>query len=294
MAVSNTHILRQTPVIAALARTATVAALRKAGVAPRPLVTPTPPLKATVGPRAESLVRDYIRAVGGDPSWYRGVVPAHMFPQWGFPLLSRTLSDIPYDMTKVLNGGVRIVVNAPLPAGEPLHLRATLEDVDDNGSRAVLHQKLVTGTASAPEALECHLYAIVPLKKSDGPKKDKPRVPEGAREIARIRATPQKAWEFAVLTGDFNPVHWVPAYARASGFKNTILHGFATLALALEAVNKVVFAGNPARLGTVDVRFTRPLVLPKTVGVYLDDSGLHVGDTAGGPAYLSGSLTPRD
>ena len=37
------------------------------------------------------LIRDYIRHVGGDPAWYRGRVPPHFFPQWGFPLGARAL-----------------------------------------------------------------------------------------------------------------------------------------------------------------------------------------------------------
>jgi len=187
-------------------------------------------------------------------------------------------------------------MNAPLSAASPLHLRANLEDIDDDGRRAVLHQRVITGTDTEPDALVCHLYSIVPLKREGGGrKKERPRVPTDAREVTRWRLTPQTAWAFAVLTGDFNPVHWVPAYARAAGFKNTILHGFATLALSVEALNKVRFAGNPDRLAAIDVRFTRPLVLPAKVSLFLDDrGGLFVGSAPGGPANLTGTKETRD
>ncbi len=291
MAVSRVHVLRQGPVIAALARTAARIALGQAK-STAPVVTPTPPITQTLPPRHPRLVSDYVRALGGDPSWYRGTVPAHLFPQWGFPILGRVLEQAPYDLTKVLNGGCRIDIHQPLPAGEKLVLRASLEDIDDDGRRAILHQRLVTGTASAPDAIESHLYAFVPLERSKGPKKDKPRVPEGAREVARFKLTPSTAVDFAVLTGDFNPIHWLPAAARASGFKSTILHGFATLGFAIEALNRVRFAGNPSRLASIDVRFTRPLLLPRKVGLYLDgQGGLAVGDSPGGPAYLLGTYT---
>ena len=45
-----------------------------------------------------------------------------------------------------------------------------------------------------------------------------------------------RSLDFAKLTGDFNPIHWVPAYARASGFRSCILHGFATMSYAMEAI----------------------------------------------------------
>lgn len=294
MHVHRRYVLHQGPVLAALARTAAVALKKDRKTSTE---TPGPTLTGSVGPRPEALVRDYIRSCGGSPSWYRGVVPAHMFPQWGFPLLSRTLVQIPYDMRKVLNGGCRIEVNHPIPAGERLHLSAELASIDDNGRRAVLQQRLVTGTDTVPDAVVSTLYAIVPLRKKGdpkGPKKERARVPADAREIARLSLKPKHAVDFALLTGDFNPVHISATYARAAGFRSTILHGFATLGMALEAVNRNVWSGDPRRLRTVDVKFTRPLVLPRRVGVFLaDDGALFVGDNPGGPAYLTGSLESR-
>jgi hypothetical protein len=260
---------------------------------------PGPVIEQTVAPRSPQLVKDYIRHVGGEPGWYKDVVPAHMFPQWGFPLFSQVLSDIPYDLTKVLNGGCRIEVHRPLPAGEPLHLKACLEEIDDNGRRAVLKQRLTTGTDSAPDALTCWLYAIVPLpKKKDAPaspRKPRPTVSDAGREIARWRLGARSGWEFALLTGDFNPVHWITPYARMAGFKNPILHGFSTLARSIEDLNRVLWAGDPSRLESIDVKFTRPLVLPATPGTYIDDDQreLAIGEARGGPAFLTGTWTTR-
>ena len=86
----------------------------------------------------EKLVSDYVRHVGGDPSWYRGRVPPSLFPQWGFPLQAQTLLGVPYPLARVMNAGCRIEQKAPLPAGQPLHVRARLESVDDDGRRAIL------------------------------------------------------------------------------------------------------------------------------------------------------------
>jgi acyl dehydratase len=143
------------------------------------------------------------------------------------------------------------------------------------------------------------MYAIVPLKRDkskDEPKvkKEKPRVPEDAREIGDWKANRATAMDFAILTGDFNPVHWIPPYARAAGFKNTILHGFATLGLTIETMNHNVWAGDPSRPAVIDVKFTKPLVLPNQVRVFTEGDGFAVGDAAGGPAYLTGTFEMRD
>jgi acyl dehydratase len=316
MAVSNKHILEQGPVLRTLAGTA-FAALRQqiAKAPPKPMPTlPGPEVSAKIPPRSASLIRDYVRHDGGDPSAYRGVVPAHLFPQWAFGLASQTLATLPYPLVKVLNGGCRLEMRAPLPADEPLFVRGRLMGIEDDGRRAIIHQRMVTGTEALPESIVADLYAIVPTAPKPangkngnghgkngnghsaapaGPRKDPARVPDDAEEIARWRLAPTAGLDFAKLTGDFNPVHWVPAYARAFGFRNTILHGFSTMARAIEGLQRGLFAGSTHVISAFDCRFTRPLVLPAKIGLYVRDREVFVGDAPGGPAYLTGTYETK-
>jgi len=282
------HLRHQLPVIASLAQTALAAARggKAAGAVP---ALPSPEIVRTIPPRDPDLVRDYVRHVGGDPGAYRGVLPPHLFPQWGFPLAARTLEGLPYPLARVLNGGCRIEIHAPLPAKSPLNVRASLVDVDDDGRRAVLKQRIVTGTDEVPEALVAYLYAIVPLARAngEGKKPERARVPADARELAYWRIKKDAGLHFALLTGDVNPVHWVAPYARAFGFRGTILHGFATMARAIEGLVRGRFAGDPTRLRVWDCKFTRPLLLPAQVGLYAKGDAVWVGDAPGGPAYLT-------
>jgi hypothetical protein len=267
---------------------------------------PGPLFSVTVSPRPAALVDAYVRHVGGDPSSYRGRVPAHLFPQWTFGLTGKLVSGLSYPMLSAMNGGCKLTLNAPLALNEPLKVTGQLVSVDDDGRRAILDEKLVTGTRENPEAVVAHLYVFIPLQnagkkdgKADGKKdgrardKEKPRVPADARELAFWRLGKDAGLDFAKLTGDFNPVHWVPRWARAFGFKNTILHGFATLARAIEGLTRARFGGDPSALAEIDVRFTRPLVLPARVGLYVKDDRVWVGDAPGGPAYLEGTFKTR-
>lgn len=306
MSVSSKHVLQQGPVLATLAGVAASAIRQRMGwAAPAGAPElPGPEFTTIVEPRPAELLRAYVKHVGGDPTAYRGQVPPHFFPQWGFPLASRTLQGLPYPLFKVLNGGCRLEINAPLPANESLHARARLEGIDDDGRRAVIHQRVVTGTSAHPEAVVGHLYAIVPLaggakgEKKDAPKREPARVPRDAEELQRWRLAADAGLDFAKLTGDFNPVHWVPPYARAFGFRNTILHGFSTMARAMEGLQRTLFAGSVRAIRVLDVKFTKPLVLPAKVGLYVKGESLWVGDAPGGPAYLVGTYQtnplPRD
>jgi acyl dehydratase len=289
MALPTKHVIHQGRVVASLANTAFAALMQRVRKAPAGPV-PGPEIAERIAAPNRDLVRDYVRHVGGDPGAYRSTVPAHMFPHWGFPLAARTLKGIPYPMMRVLNGGCRLEIHRPLPADQPLSVKARLESIDDDGKRAVLHQRVDTGDG----AVVGHLYAIVPVgegKKAAGARKDPARVPQGARELAYWRLGPEAGLAFAMLTGDFNPVHWVRPYAKAMGFRSTILHGFATMARAIEGLNRSVFAGDVSRLKTFDCKFTRPLVLPARVGLYVQGTSVFVGDAPGGPAYLVGEYT---
>lgn len=296
MSISNRHILEQGRVIRTLAGVGLSSMLqRPKPAAPRP-EAPGPWVHAELRPRSRGLIRDYVKNAGGDPALYEAHVPAHLFPQWGFPLAARAISKLPYPLARVMNAGCRIEQRARLPQGEKLLVRARLESLDDDGRRALITQRIVTGTQSTPDAIIADIRAYVPLAKAKRSEerdkvKAKTTVPSEAEELSFMQIGSKAGLDFAKLTGDFNPIHWVPAYAKMAGFRACILHGFATLARAIEAMNAKVLEGEVSRLSVIDVRFTRPLTLPARVGVYMtDEGGIWVGDAPGGDVYLEGSF----
>jgi hypothetical protein len=295
------HLLSQRKVVAALAGVA-ADGLRRGFTRSSPSLPglPGPELCAEVAPPSQRLIRDYLRHVGGDARAYSGSIPATLFPHWCMPLAARSSHGLPYRMLQALNGGCRLTLHAPLADGQPLTVRARLLGVKDDGRRAVLHQRVVTGQGGCEAALEAELFVIVPSAleggaraPSDRQRPDRARVAANARELSRFRLSSSAGLGFALLTGDLNPVHWLRPYARALGFDGTILHGFATLARVVEALQAALFDGRSDRLKVIDVRFTRPLCLPAEVGLYLAGDELSVGTDRGEPAYLTGSFRER-
>jgi hypothetical protein len=294
MSVSIKHLLSQGPVLRALGAAA-LSSLRPRTADTAIPATPGPWHEEIVQPRPPELIGDYLRNIGADPSWYRGRLPAHLFPQWGFPFAALAIAELPYPLTRVLNAGCRIEINHHLRDDEPFLVRARLESVDDDGRRALITTKIVSETVEKQEAIVSELRAYVPL--SSQPQGASPRVkatvPTDARELAFLRLPANAGLDFAKLTGDFNPIHWIPLAARAAGFKGCILHGFGTLSRSIAVLDRTVFAGDSTRLKTIDARFTRPLQLPAKVGVYTRDQSLWVGDAPGGGAYLEATYDTR-
>lgn len=301
MPVSNRHILEQGSALGALGRVLlTTIEQQVLGNVPtsKPAV-PGPTLQAVYPPRSPQLVRDYVQNVGGDPAAYGKTLPPHMFPQWSFGLAGRAMEGVPYRMSRVLNAGCNYEVRAPIPADEPLSVSARLESIDDDGRRALLQVRVVTSTPSVKEALVADMFSLVPLGGGKGAgngsakkeaKKEYPRVPDDAREVAFFEMGASAGLDFAKLTGDFNPIHWIPAAARAAGFPNVILHGFGTMARAIEGLNRGVFTGDVARIKKWSCRFTKPLVLPAKAALLVKGNELFVAVAPGGPAYLVGNF----
>lgn len=306
MSVPIKHVLNQGPVLAGFGRTLVAGLKQQVFGAADELEVPGEVYEDVFDPRPDSLIQDYTEHVGGDPEDYRDVLPPHLFPQWAFALAPRTLTGLPYPITSAMNGGCRMEVNELLPADERLHVTAQLVDVDDNGSRAVLHQKITTSTPSVSEGIIAHLFVVIPLGgSSDGSKdeekkdpkerkKQRTRVPGTAREIRRWEIPDDAGLDFAKLTGDFNPLHWVGPYAKMAGFPNVILHGFSTMSRAYEGLKHAEFNGRDD-ISVFDVKFTKPLVLPAEVGLFVDDdNGVYVGDEPNGSSYMSGYYEARN
>lgn len=292
MAAYARHLRHQVPVIAGLAETALTALWQRVPGARTPEAprAPGPEIRRILSPRPAALIRDYAGHVGADPEAYRGTVPPHLFPQWSFGLAGKTLRGLPYPLARALNGGFRLEVHRPMPASEPIDVAVRLESVEEGERRVRLRQRVRSGTASAPDAQVAYVDIVIPRGGGGGRRREPARVPEGARPLERWDLSPDAGRAFAQLTGDVNPVHWLPPYARAFGFENTILHGFSSGARSMEAIARAHFAGDTHRLSVFEAAFTRPLVLPNEVGIFESDGGrVAVGDHPGERAYLVGS-----
>ncbi len=283
------HLLEQGAMLRALGATA-LGALRgpSSSVVPQ---TPGPWIEREARAPSAALIRDFVAFTRGDQASYRGVVPPHLFPQWALAAASGALANLPYPLAKIVNAGVALEIRDRVPVGEPLVVRARLAAIDETPTRVLMTTEIETGPRSAPNALVAALRTYVPLaaKSAADKKPEPPRVAAGARELAHLRVGADAGLTFGTLTGDLNPIHWIPVYARAAGFRGCILHGFGSFALATSALVRGVLSGDATRLRAVEARFTRPLVLPGAMGIYVTEAGeLFAGDGPGGAAYLTG------
>lgn len=82
--------------------------------------------------------------------------------------------------------------------------------------------------------------------------------------IPELRVTPDKylPHRYAGASGDFNPIHIDPEFAKAVGLPNTILHGLYMMGLVARAATDVG-GGDPRALKRLSVQF-RGMGAPET------------------------------
>jgi len=151
----------------------------------------------------------------------------------------------------------QIIVVRPSRAGTLVVAR--LSTVDRNGRPVTTtdYGSVYRGVATEGEAR----VQTEPLVRPSPPASARPRwsapVPVGSR-AAHVYSECARIW---------NPVHTDIAAARSAGLAAPILHGSATLALAISQVIRQDLDGDPARVREIAVRFTGLVFMPSTFTV---------------------------
>jgi acyl dehydratase len=68
---------------------------------------------------------------------------------------------------------------------------------------------------------------------------------------------------YAQASGDHNPIHVDPEFARSVGLPGTIAHGLLDMAILTESVAR--WAGGYERVASVTCRFSKPLLPDQTI-----------------------------
>jgi acyl dehydratase len=145
---------------------------------------------------------------------------------------------------------------ADLPLDRPLQVQAQLKSLQLADNRARLVVRVATGTEDNPERVVAEMHQLFILGKSTGRSLPRTSPERQWHRLGRWNAVEKDGIRFALLTGDFNPIHWVPLAGALSPFKGMVLHGFGTFARTFEILARTM------DVGLIDVRFLKPVRLP--------------------------------
>jgi len=91
-------------------------------------------------------------------------------------------------------------------------------------------------------------------------------------EVVSYATRPDQALLYR-LSGDRNPLHSDPTFAKRAGFDRPILHGLCTYGFTGRALVHTVCGSDPARFGAMRARFSKPTMPGDTLTVSVWDIG---------------------
>ena len=186
-----------------------------------------------------------------------GVVPA-------YPVLSALLDRSGGRLDRLVHAGQSVRVHGPLPPCGELSTTGVITGIYDLKRMAQLTfetRTLLEGQLIFETEWSMFFLGEGGFAGPRPPKSVVPKVPTDAPIAFTFEETvsPEQALLYR-LSGDTNPLHVDPAFARLVGFeRGPILHGLATYGFAARALIKSALGGDAARLVAFHGQFRKPV-----------------------------------
>jgi len=186
--------------------------------------------------------------------------------------LARAGVDLGINRKLVVHGEQGLTLHKPVPPAGTVVGRTYLDEIVDKGAgkgalllfrREVIDKE--TGQLIASIASTTFARGDGGFGGPTGPSKPVHELPSRAPDLSGDIATLPQAALIYRLSGDYNPLHADPAFAKAGGFPRPILHGLCTYGVAGHALLRLVCDYDPTRLKRMDVRFSAPVYPGETI-----------------------------
>ncbi|MDI2128576.1 MaoC/PaaZ C-terminal domain-containing protein [Yinghuangia seranimata] len=187
------------------------------------------------------------------------------------------LPGIDINLRAVLHGGQEVIIHNPLPAkAKNIQATSRVADVYDKGKAAVIvlesSATLEDGTPLYDSRAEIFVRGEGGFGGDRGPT-TKIDVPEReADHTVDVKTREDQALLYR-LSGDWNPLHADPDFAKAAGFDTPILHGLCSYGLTLKAVVDTVLGGDVTRVKRYRTKFAGIFFPGETMRVRVWDEG---------------------
>ena len=176
------------------------------------------------------------------------------------------------DYSKVLHGEQSLTLHRPIPPAGTVIGRSRIVDLLDKGrdKGAILYtERTILDKASREPIATMTSTAML---RGDGgwggkpgPQPEPHKLPEDAPELTFDIKTHANSALIYRLSGDRNPLHADPKAAAGGGFRTPILHGLCTFGVTGRALVEACCGGDPARLKSIQVRFSAPVFPGETI-----------------------------
>ncbi|MGY5879356.1 MAG: MaoC/PaaZ C-terminal domain-containing protein [Candidatus Thorarchaeota archaeon] len=216
------------------------------------------------------------------------LIPPPLYPVVFLPPILSQLVDDSEDMDlnilRVVHAGHKMMWREVLRPGDQIRTTAKIINMEQRGVNDILDLQIQCKREETV-VVEMGYRLLVRGKKTtkDVKPKGKNQVIERGKVLAKkaIVVAADQGKRYAEASGDHNPIHISDEIARSVGLPSAIVHGLCTMSLASQVIVDELLSGDPSRLKSMEVRFSKPLLMDQvlTTEVYdagIKDDGTHV------------------
>ena len=184
-----------------------------------------------------------------------------------------------FDFRMLLHGEQGVTVHGPIPAEGEVETVSRIVGIYDKGKAAIVRlENTSTYTDSGKPAWSTRFAAFIRGEGGFGESRgdeiaDPPKMPEKAPDHEVTYATRADQALLYRLNGDRNPLHSDPEIAKFAGFDRPILHGLCTYGVTGRALLHELCGSDVAKFGSMDARFSKPVMPGDTLTVKMWDEG---------------------
>ncbi|MFB8771180.1 MaoC/PaaZ C-terminal domain-containing protein [Streptomyces broussonetiae] len=168
-----------------------------------------------------------------------------------------SMPGIEVDLARVLHGGQILTLHRPIPATGTATATSRVAAVYDKGKAAVLVLRTEVADADGPlwtNDAEIFLRGEGGFGGDRGPSA-RAEAPAGPPERTVERTVREDQALLYRLSGDWNPLHADPEFAKVAGFERPVLHGLCTYGMTLKSVVDTLLGGDVTRVTAYRTRF---------------------------------------
>ena len=188
-----------------------------------------------------------------------------------FQYHSSLLMSAKLNFVMVVHGEQKLSIINPIPvSGDFLADMKVLNCFDKGASKGAIIDVETTVKLKSNRTEICKLISTTFARGDggfDGPESPHQEIfePEGSPDIVdEITTKPDQALIFR-LSGDYNPLHSDPNFAKAAGFPKPILHGLCTYGVACRSIVKTACDNDVKKLKSFNCRFSSPVFPGETI-----------------------------
>jgi 3-hydroxyacyl-CoA dehydrogenase/3a,7a,12a-trihydroxy-5b-cholest-24-enoyl-CoA hydratase len=175
-----------------------------------------------------------------------------------------------YGLDRVLHGEQYTELLRPLPPKASLRHKGRIKDIFDKGKNALVVTEVTSYDAKTGEPLVRNEITTFVRGAGGwggdrGPSSDINVPPERAPDAVITEKTHENQALLYRLSGDWNPLHADPEFARNFGFQRPILHGLCTFGYVGRHVIRSFAGGDPRLFKSIRVRFADSVMPGETL-----------------------------